>query len=154
MNEINETFLTRAAAHSQSPMLLSPAQRWRNGVTDEAVAGLIYAMEAEGVRFSLSPTGSWRTRAFSAALAGVDTSLAMREMIRTGLIRAWADLNGKTCLTLARVHLRDPGVRSESACRAPIAGVPGGRVRIVTDMALVDCLECEDAVAKGGPRKL
>jgi hypothetical protein len=154
MNEINETFLTRATAHAQSYFCLTTVQRWRNGVTDEAVAGVLYAIEAEGVTFSLTGTGSWRTRAFSEVLKGVDTSLAMREMIRTGLIRTWADRDGKTHLIPARVHLRDPGVRSESACRAPVTGMPGGRVRIVTDLALVDCLECEDAVARGGPRKL
>lgn len=150
-----EIFMARAAAHSRTVSDLARPQRWRNGVTDTDVAAVFYAMEAEGVRLSITATGRWlppQGRA-GGVLRGVDTSATVREMVRTGLLRHWL-VEGVSQLAPARVHLEDAKAPHLSACRTPVESMPGGRIRLVGELVLVDCLECERAMVWNVDRRL
>lgn len=156
MSEIKDAFLVRASAHARNDLALRPVQRWRNGVDDLGVAALLLAMEALGVRFSHTPTGQWIPQKGKAGgiLHGVDTTATMREMIRTGLVRVVQMAGQDWAVIPARVHLRSPEYADLTACLSAVEGMREGRVRTVDDLALVDCLECEAAIAAGGPRGL
>lgn len=155
MSEIKDAFIIRAGAHSRHDSLLTLASRWRNGVTDLDVTCVFYALEAETVPFIQSLDGRWLPPAGLAGgvLRGINTSVVVREMIRTGLVRAWGPATRRR-ITPARVHLRDSVDRHVTACRDGVEGMREGRVRTVDDLTLVDCLECERAVALGSPRGL
>lgn len=156
MSEISEAFLIRAAAHSRGTTTLPTAKRWRNGVSDLDVTCTFLAMEGMGVRFTQSATGRWLppTGQAGGVLAGVDTSVTIREMIRTGLVRTVGPAGMGQTVIPSKVHYRNIEDRSMTACLDPVEGMREGRVRTVDDLALVDCLECEAAVAAGGPRGL
>lgn len=146
MSEITERYLIRAAAHSAAPEDLKLGQHWTQGVQDEDVAAVIYAMEALEIPLGRRRTGRWTmpTEVPHDVLPDIDVDIVISEMIRTGLVREWR-AQGRYALTLARVHLRDPENRSQTICHDPVEGMDEGRVRIVSDMTLVDCLTCERA---------
>lgn len=156
MSEIQERFLTRAAAHSRAEMSIRRFARWRDGVTDVQVAAVFYAMESLGVPFVRSLGGKWIPPQGMAGgiLRDVMTTVTIKEMIRTGLARAWRDEDGTIRLLPSRVHLASVHDRNVTACHDPIEGMKEGRVRTVDDLTLVDCLECEASVARGGPHGL
>lgn len=154
MSEMKDSFLVRAAAHSRAPVNLPHSARFRN-VTDEQVAGVFYLMEAEGQTFTYTRYDRWvaDTSPVSRVLRKMDVDVVIREMIRTGLLRAWIDRDGQHLIP-ARVHFRDLNQSHLTACRDSVEGMRSGRVRTVSDLTLVDCLECEAAVVRGGPRGL
>jgi hypothetical protein len=159
-----ESFLSRAAAHTRLPQDTPVSQRWRNKVTDEDVAAVLYAIESEGMDIRRSPlTGRWladtSVMPWNANRKrqglGVHLSNVINEMIRTGLVTHWVERTpGEDIdhLVPARVHLADPDDPRYSACRWPMEDVGPMRTRLTRDLALVDCLECEAAVRRGGPR--
>jgi hypothetical protein len=142
-----EAFSTRAAAHATAAPKAS--QRWLAGVTDESVAVVLYAIEADHVEFYRDRTGRWH-QPQGARYRSSMLSPTINEMIRTGLLRHVIERD-VDYLVPALVHLFDHG---QSACRFTGEDMGPMRARLVTDLALVDCLECEAAVARGGPRGL
>jgi len=150
-----ESFLIRAAAHARHAASLSRDKRFRNGITDDDVASVFLAMEALDVRLSLSPTGRWVPPVGKAGnvLRGVNITETVREMARTGLVTILPRY-GVVRARPARVHFRDPEDGYLTLCHDPVEGLSQGRVRTVNDLTLVDCLECELAVATGTIRGL
>jgi hypothetical protein len=149
----------RAAAHT-TVFLDRVAQKWQHGVTDESVAVIMYLIEA-GMRFRLNRMGRWVTPAdhpvsgFRGTLGGRDASVVIHEMIRTGLLRHVIERRPDGSvdhLVPALVHLRDGDWWS--ACRFTGEDLGSMRSRLVTDLALVDCLECCQTVARGHTRGL
>ena len=147
-----DLFMTRAAAHSDAAP--HAAQRFQHGVTDQDVAAVFYALEAEEVELYRNSAGRWLVplgaRGFRKGLVGRNLSVVVTEMIRTGLVRHVIE-RGVDYLVPARLHLADGRV---SACRFTGEDMGPMRARLVIDLALVDCLECESAVSHGGPRGL
>lgn len=158
---MHESFLIRAAAHARHAGGLTRDKRFRNGITDEDVSAVFLAMEAFEMRFTLVPTGRWVPSGGTTidsmhginVLRGIGVTETIREMVRTGLANT-VPRYGVTRARPARVHLRDPENRSLTICHDPLESLPQGRVRIVDDLALVDCLECELVVATGIVRGL
>jgi hypothetical protein len=164
--ERTQAFIVRAGAHARALAITPRAQRWLEGVTDEDVAAVFYAIEAEGVRMHRGATGRWLAdlsdRPWTVlrhrrGVVGRHLSVAVKEMIRTGLLRHWVERTpggDVDHLIPALVHLKDPREPVWSACRFTGEDFGPMRSRLVEDLALVDCLECEQAVARGGPRGL
>jgi hypothetical protein len=148
----------RASAHAAAPAVLRAAQLFRDGVNDHYVAMVFYGLE-QGVKLYRNKAGRWRapTGTMLAGTVHWMLSTAVNEMIRTGLLRHVEYRHGAVTtdyLIPARVHLKDPADSTVSACRFVGEDLGPMRSRLVDDLSLVDCLECEDAVARGGPRGL
>lgn len=146
--ERTEAFRVRAAAHSGEPQ--RAAQRWLNRVNDLDVATVLYAIEANGAEPYRIKSGRWVSQHRGQVPTTHDLSTVINEMIRTGLLRHMIDF-GVDYLVPALVHLRDGGM---SSCRFTGEDLGPMRARLVDDLALVDCLECEATVARGAPRGL
>jgi hypothetical protein len=151
LEERTNRFMIRATAHA----LAEPrsAQRWQNRVTDLDVAGVLFAIEAEGIQPNRIKSGRW-VSGRNLIVTTHDLSTVISEMIRTGLLRHLMDrgpAGTEHHLIPARVHLKDG---QWSACRFTGEDLGPMRARLVDDLALVDCLECEQAVARGHARGL
>ena len=155
--EQESPWLIRAAAHAASFPYRS-AQRFQEGVTDADVALVMYALET-GARPYRNRASRWLAPQDSAGLfSGLRRNLStvIHEMIRTGLVRhVRMHLEGRDVLVPAPVHLKDgePG-EWHSACLFTGEDLGPMRSRLVEDLALVDCLNCERTVALGHPRGL
>lgn len=160
-----DVFLTRAATHARAEAVTPAAQRWREGVTDEDVAAVMYALEATDALFYRNPRGRWLYAGVGPWGAGRhrinpggrQLSTIIGEMIRTGLVRHWVrhtPSGDRDHLIPARVHLRDPYDHRFSACKFPGEDMGPMRARLTDDLSIVDCLECELCMARGGPRGL
>ncbi len=145
-----DAFITRASAHADARP--NRAQRWMHSVQDNEVAAVFFAMEHDAVTFDRNEYGRWRPSKHINP-SGRKVSIVVSEMLRTGLLRL-ADAEPNTIpsvLIPARVHLRDG---RQTACRYHGEGLGSLRMRLVDDLALVDCLECEATVGRGGYRGL
>jgi len=83
---------------------------------------------------------------------GRDLSTVINEMIRTGLVRHYARKHGMETfdyLIPAPVHYR--GLDGQSSCLFTGENLGAMRSRLVDDLTLVDCLACEQAIARGYP---
>lgn len=145
-----QTFRERAAAHSLASAVCRAAQRFQNGVTDLDVAIVFYAIEADGMMPRRLRSGRWVSGPHGRIPTRHDLSAVVNEMIRTGLLRHVVECD-EDYLVPALVHLLDG---SRSACLFTGEDLGPMRSRLVSDLTLVDCLECEAAVARGGPRGL
>jgi hypothetical protein len=144
-----DRFTKRAAAHA----LADPraAQRWQNQVTDEDVAALLYAIEAGDFQPYRIRSGRWvAPMGQHVAAMRHDLSTVINEAIRTGLVRHVIQWQ-VDYLVPALVHLRDG---DWSACRFTGEDMGPMRARLVDDLTLVDCLECEAVVSRGHARGL
>lgn len=151
VTEVGQRAAIRAAAHSAHESVLRAAQRWQEGVTDEAAARVLLALEYYRIRPYRNAAGRWYAPSGS-ALAGLNRGLGpvVGEMIRTGLVRHWIDREGDHLIP-APVHYR---VDRHSACLFVGEDMGPMRARLVDRLDLVDCLACESAIATGSPRKL
>lgn len=138
-----EALIERAGTHAQPQDTLRPAQRFQMGVTELDVARVMHELE-RGVRLHRGRLGRWAGPAGSRL--GNKASPAVQEMIRTGLVRHWIDREGDHLIP-ARVHL-DLGDR-QSACHFVGEDLGPMRSRLSTDLALIDCMHCVDAVLHG-----
>jgi hypothetical protein len=149
-----DAFEIRAAAHAKAPAVLRPAQVWREGVTDEGVAAVLLALE-RGVVFYRNAVGRWLFplgAPVPRASMGRDLSTVINEMIRTGLVRHYVHKHGivtSDYLIPAPVHYR--GLDGQSSCLFTGENLGAMRSRLVDDLTLVDCLACEQAIARGYP---
>lgn len=143
----------RAAAHAIAEANLRSAQRWQNRVTDLDVAAVLYMLEAgPGEGPYRIKSGRWVMQHGVKVIGLVhDLSTVINEMIRTGLVRHVID-HEVDYLVPALVHLC--GRDGYSACHFTGEDLGPMRARLVNDLALVDCLECEAAVARGHARGL
>lgn len=133
-------FIASASAHATATP--RAAQRWQNGVTDLDVASVLFAIEANGAQPRRTTAGRWVGFSMSRGL-----SVVVNEMIRTGLLRhviAREAGGGHRAdyLVPALVHLND-GI-GWSVCRFAGEDMGPMRSRLLTDLALVDCLHCCD----------
>ena len=146
--ERRQRFLTRAAAHT----LAEPraAQRWMFPIKDEDVAALLYGLEADEIQAYRIKSGRWVLPLGARLATRRDPSTIINEAIRTGLVRHLIEWN-VDYLIPALVHYRDGG---QSACRFTGEDLGPMRARLVDDLSLVDCLECEAVIARGHPRGL
>jgi hypothetical protein len=147
LNEADERYAVRAAAHAAEPSVLRAAQRFAPYVSDLAVARVMLALE-RGTEIHRNSIGRWF--APIGHPLGRQVSTVIQEMIRTGLVRDYRQPNGEHVLIPAKTHLR---VREELTAQHSLclfAGEDLGpmRARLVDQMDLVDCLECE-ALASG-----
>lgn len=144
-----QDFQTRAAAHADATP--RPDQEWQNLVTDLEVARVMYAIEADHIEFYRSSTRTTRWLAPAGLRGyGLRINMIIPEMIRTGLLRHVIEY-GVDYLVPALVHLRDG---RQSACRFTGEDLGPMRARLVDDLSLVDCLECEATVVRGHARGL
>jgi len=127
------------------------AQRFQNGVTNLDVAIVFYAIEADGMMPRRLRSGRWVSGPHGRIPTRHDLSAVVNEMIRTGLLRHVVERD-EDYLVPALVHLMDGSRRS--ACLFTGEDLGPMRSRLISDLTLVDCLECEAAVARGGPRGL
>lgn len=141
-------FIARAAAHSTA--VPRTAQRWQHAVTDLDVAAVMYAIEAMSVDIQLNKAGNWTGWRVGSG-TGIRLHWVVSEMIRTGLLRHVVHLHADH-LVPALVHLRD--VDGWSACRFTGEDMGPMRSRLVTELALVDCLHCLEVVAPERVRRL
>lgn len=145
--------IVRAAAHSAAPAVLRVAQRFQHGVDDLMVARVMRALET-GAQPYRNATGRWRAPQGS-GLFGLSDRLtsAVNEMIRTGLLRHYVDREGDHLIP-ARVHARNLDDRNLSACLFTGEDLGPMRSRLTDDLAVVDCRDCEVAIARGQARGL
>jgi len=135
-------WIERASAHAMPASRLTREARFRSGVTDEAVARVLLALE-RGTTFTQTTHGVWWAPAGTPVPRGLST--AIQEAIRTGLL-----IHHHTgALVPASVHLgafRQYGAddRFSSVCGTPGEHKGPKRVRLVTDPIMVDCLACLD----------
>lgn len=141
--------ILRAGAHAAAETVLRPAQRFLYGVTDLDVTRVMHKLE-QGTHLTLDGMGRWRASSGSAPerLGARTLSTVVQEMIRTGLVRHWRDREGDRLIP-AKVHLRNSEHRTTSACLFTGENMGPMRSRLVDDLVLVDCLDCEQAVATG-----
>lgn len=142
----------RAAAH----VIPNPrgAQRWQHAVTDEDVAAVMYAIETGEADIWLNRAGRWVGGQWISQMrtpTRVRLHWVVSEMIRTGLLRH-IRANGEDALIPARVHYVDTD--GWSMCHFTGEDLGPMRSRLTDDFALVDCLECQAAVARGHARGL
>lgn len=140
-------YITRAASHSTA--VPRAAQRWQHAVTDLDVAAVMYAIEAMNVDLVINKVGHWVGWQSG---RGIRLHWVVSEMIRTGLLRHVIERQNTHHLVPALVHLKDDA--RGSACRFTGEDMGPMRSRLVTDLALVDCLHCLEVVATGHPRGL
>jgi len=151
----------RAAAHSIPYHRLRLQQRWQRGVTDEVVAMVMFALE-DGAAVRRTFTGRWtpdtRTMPWPiepSRLWRPNLTAVIDEMIRTGLMRhvvVREQGNEVDYLIPAPVHLMSEA--GLSACLFVGEDMGPMRSRLVRDLTLVDCLDCEATVARGHARGL
>lgn len=142
----DQSFIDRAAAHATA--IPRAEQRWQHAVTDQDVALVMYAIERMAVDIYLNRAGQWVGWRVG---TGIRLNWVVSEMIRTGLLRHVIQ-HGQHHLVPALVHLKGPD--GWSACHFTGEDLGPMRSRLVTDLSLVDCLECEAAVARGASRGL
>jgi hypothetical protein len=144
---------TRATAHARANILLRAAQRWHYNVTDADVAMVLYLLET-GAQLYRNAAGSWQApaehRGYKRTMSRPLNSV-VGEMIRTVLVRHVIQDGLRDVLIPALVHLRDG---DRSACLFTGEDIGPIRSRLVDDLSLVDCLECEATVARGHARGL
>jgi hypothetical protein len=104
----------------------------------------MHALES-GVRLYRTPHGRWCAPKGTTLNGLGRLSAAVGEMIRTGLVRHWRDRNGDH-LVPAKVHLLAPDKRS--ACHFAGEDMGPMRSRLSEDMAIVDCLDCEESARR------
>lgn len=138
--------IARAGAHALPNEKLRREQRYRLGVSDLAVARVLELLERD-VTFVRRLTRGWTVRDSRITL---NVPSIVSEMLRMGLAREFEDQDGWH-LAPALVHLARDG---ESACRLDAEKLGARRVRLVDDLTLVDCLNCERAVSKNVIRGL
>lgn len=141
--QLDQRLIDRSGTHAMPADQLRPAQRFQMGVTELDVARVMHELE-KGVRLHRSRLGRWSAPAGSRM--GNKTSPAVHEMIRTGLVRHWVDCDGDHLIP-AKVHF-DVGSR-QSACHFVGEDLGPMRSRLSTDIDLVDCKDCEEAVLHG-----
>lgn len=141
-------FTARAIAHVQMACLLAPDQQWRGEVTNASVAHVVFAIECLGVRFRRSTIGRWLGDWGGVpAIGNYLLSPTIKEMIRTGLLVHQIERIPGTFvdhLIPAPVHalsICDGGTACGKLARGPL------RLRLLSDLSLVDCLDCEAAIA-------
>jgi len=135
-------WIERAAAHAAPSSLLTPAARFRGGVTDQDVARLLLALE-RGVSFTRTRHGGWRVPTGTPVPRNCST--AIQEAVRTGLLHH----HRSDVLVLAPVHLgrfEQWGAYDRQVSVCGVAGENMGpkRTRLVADPIMVDCLACLD----------
>lgn len=144
---IKQSIVDRSSTHVRLPSETRDEQRWLDGVTDLDVAVVMYAVET-GACIRRMGNGRWTFPARSdyGRQLRVDLSVAVREMVRTGvlthLIRR-LPAGEVHLLVPALVHLR--ASTGLSACGVPGEGMGPKRVRLSDDLSLVDCLDCAAA---------
>jgi hypothetical protein len=150
----DEAAVIRATCHTVDPEALERhAQHWTTGVTDLDVARVFYALE-QGVQPYRNRAGNWRAPLGSALIAmRHHLSVVVNEMIRTGLVRHYRDHEGDHLIP-ALVHFRNADNARLSACLFTGEDMGPMRSRLVDRLDLVDCLNCEAAVASGNVRGL
>jgi len=148
LSETDQRYATRAAAHAREPETLRPAQRFEPYVTDLAVARVMLALE-RGTEIRRNRLGRWF--APTGSPLGRSVSTVVSEMIRTGLVRDYRNPSGEHVLIPAKTHKRvwdAPGVQ-RSLCLFTGEDLGPMRSRLVDEMDLVDCLECEHIAIHG-----
>ena len=144
-----DPFAIRASAHAEDRRRLRTAQRFQRGVTNLDVA-VTFAQLEKGVPFTYHPaTRRWTCPGIYGSSDRLTTIVA--EMIRTGLLRQYEDETGWHLIP-ALTHYRGPD--GNSACLFAGEDMGAMRSRLVDRMDLVDCLQCEAAVAQGQARGL
>jgi len=150
-----QAYADRAGAHAAAESALRAAQRWQHGVTDLAVARVVYALE-RGTRPYRNRSGRWYAPTGS-PLAGMGQSLStvINEMVRTGIVRHWRDREGDHLIP-APVHLLVKDIEApagavlrHSACLFVGEDMGPMRARLIDQLALVDCGNCEQAICTG-----
>lgn len=146
--------IIRAGAHAAAPAVLRPAQRFQNGVDDLMVARVMRALEDGVVPYLRPVQGTWCAPA-GTPVSGLRNKLSntIKEMIRTGLVRHFRDREGDHLIP-AKVHARNRDDRNLSACLFTGEDMGPMRSRLADDLRLVDCLDCEAAIAQGQARGL
>lgn len=140
----------RAGAHAVPNNQLRPTQRFRQGVTDLDVARVLELLE-RGAPFVRRDGGAARGWHLRDPRVRLETHVIVNDMLRTALAREFWDDDGWH-LVPALVHLNDG--RGQTACRVDGETFSPRRVRLLADLALVDCLNCERAVSKSVIRGL
>jgi len=156
LSEAEEAYAIRASAHSADPSVLRVAQRFQELVTDLDVARVILALE-RGANPVRNRADRWSMPSWN-QLRGMSSgrlSNAVREMIRTGLVRHYRDHDGDHLIP-APVHFRmiHQDATQTSACLFVGEDLGPMRARLVDRLDLVDCLNCEAAISTGYVRGL
>jgi hypothetical protein len=154
-----DSYVIRAAAHARADAALRFAQRFQKGVTDLDASHVMKALES-GAQPSRSSIGRWSLDVGGGI--GWKVSTVVNEMIRTGLVRHIVYREGPSGLVsdvlipaLVHYNIRDTVTGlSRSACLFVGEDLGPMRARLVDDLALVDCLQCESVIATGNVRKL
>jgi len=148
LDEADQRWADRAVAHVGDEFVLRRAQRFAGYVSELATARVMLAIE-RGTVIKKTATG-WKAPAGSPLPKNLGT--IVNEMIRTGLLRNYRDpRTDKHTLIPAKTHL-DDGYRT-SLCLFAGEDLGPMRARLVKDLDLVDCLECEAVyIARGIPR--
>jgi hypothetical protein len=155
-SEAQDAFAIRASAHAADPGVLRAAQRFQSLVTDLDVARVMLALE-RGAKPTRNRADRWSVPA-GTPLNGMTPgrlSNAIREMVRTGLVRHYRNKTGDHLIP-APVHFRDrhDDGSQTSACLFVGEDLGPMRARLVDRLDLVDCLACEWAVSTGTVRGL
>lgn len=130
--------IARAGMHAAPEGGLRPSQRFQGGVTDTHVAHVMYLVET-GVEIHLNRARRWNGPRGLMLGSALTFSAAVTEMIRTGLLRFWADRSGDHLIP-APVHLIGDDLRS--ACHFVGETMGPMRSRLTADRSLVDCRGC------------
>jgi hypothetical protein len=137
-------YMTRAAAHSAPDRSLRAAQRFQHGVTNADVAALMWTLEVTPESLALHGTRWVAKRGTPLRQARRDTTTVVNEAIRTGLVRRWTAPDGAAQLLPARVHFQVwDGSYARSRCLFAGEDLSAMRARLVEELPLVDCLECQ-----------
>lgn len=140
-NEVDQRYITRAAAHAAAPLILRPEQRFNPAINDLHVARVFLAIE-RGALIVRSRTGQWLVQRDgnlpAMALTGIGSLLSRvsSEMVRTGLAKDY-----RRILVPADTHLRSFD-RTLSVCRFTGEVMGPMRARLVDDVHLTDCPRC------------
>ncbi len=150
-DERDALLIERAAAHSTADRLRS-AQRWQSSVSDYEVAQVFLALEHGYV--VRRGAGRWAT-AYRLEMTTNRLQAAVDEMLRTALAREARTEHGWRLIpALVHYRVRPEHYPAHTACLYMGEGLGAMRVRLVDRLDLVDCLECEAAIARGGHRGL
>jgi len=145
----DEQLVERSTAHIVPSGTLKRSQAFTGGVRELDVARLMLAVE-QGNAIKL---GRFRWVAPAGHRGGAMFSRAVSEAIRTGLLRDYRDpATGEHHLIPALVHLRD--FDGASVCKFAGEDMGPVRARLVDDIALTDCRNCEATVSTGNIRQV
>lgn len=147
--DASHPLVARSTAHIVPTDTLTRSQRLQDHVSELDVARLMLAVE-QGSAIKL---GLYRWAAPAGHPGAAMFNRTVQEAIRTGLVRDYRDPGtGEHHLIPALVHLRDTD--GTSACKFAGEGMGPMRARLLDELVLIDCLNCEQVVATGEVRRV